>query len=128
MRMNRKAFALACWMAMLAMLMSLLAPTLSHALPGDATAPYLSADICRAGSAAAADGASVGGEAAPSPHEGKLKHCPYCHHSNGILLLPQAPCPLALALSDAPPGARLPDAPKPGFSWTAAQPRGPPRV
>ncbi|NHZ93158.1 DUF2946 domain-containing protein [Massilia sp. CCM 8733] len=127
MRLNRRATALASWMAMLAMLMAILAPALSHAFAGDAGASYLSADICRADSAAAsADGMAAGDAAAPPPHEGKLKHCPYCHHGNGILMLPPAPCALALAVADAPPAAQLPDAPKPGSAWAPAQARGPP--
>lgn len=130
MRMNRRAFALASWMAMLAMLMALLAPALSHAYAPTSGAAdlsaYLSADICRAGSDAAAGASQTGGEAAPAPHDALPEHCPYCHHSSGILLLPPAPCPLALAVADAPPTAQLPDAPKPGSAWTAAQARGPP--
>ncbi|NHZ41545.1 DUF2946 family protein [Massilia aquatica] len=121
MRVKRRASALASWMAMLAMLMAILAPALSHAFAGDATAAYLSADICRAGSAAAAADA-----AAPGSHEGKPKHCPYCHHGNGMLLLPPAPRALALAVADAPPAAQLPAAPKARSAWTPAQARGPP--
>ncbi|MDQ1919215.1 DUF2946 domain-containing protein [Massilia pseudoviolaceinigra] len=127
--MNRRANVLASWLAVLAMLVAVLAPALSHAFAANAGAPYPQADICRAGSAgAAADRLAGGGDAAPAPHDGKLKHCPYCHHGNGMLLLPQAPCPPALAVADAPPTARLPDAPKARFEWTAAQARGPPSL
>ncbi|ATQ76786.1 hypothetical protein CR152_21395 [Massilia violaceinigra] len=126
MRMNRRANVLASWLAVLAMLVAVLAPALSHAFAANAGAPYPPADICRAGSAAAPAVGLPAGDAAPTPHDGKLKHCPYCHHSNGMLLLPQAPCQLALAVADAPPTARLPDAPKARFAWTAAQARGPP--
>ncbi len=112
---------------MLAMLLAILAPALTHAFAGDATAAYLSADICRAGSAAAAaDGMAAGDAAAPGSHEGTFKHCPYCHHGNGILLLPPAPSALALAVADAPPAAQLPAAPKARSAWTPAQARGPP--
>ncbi|WP_167223003.1 DUF2946 domain-containing protein [Massilia rubra] len=124
--MNRRAFALAAWMAMLAVLMAVLAPALSHAFGADPAARFLPGDICRAGSVAAAGEALAGGAPAPPSHEEKRQHCPYCHHGNGVLLLPPAPHPLALAVADAPPTAPFPDAPKPRFAWTAAHARGPP--
>jgi cytochrome c553 len=125
MRMNRKGLALASWIAMLAMLMAIVLPALAHAFAADSTARYLAGDICRAGSAAAAQVDTNGG-AAPPAHDSKLKHCSYCHHGNGVPLLAQAPRQPALAVADTPPSARQPGAPRYRSAWTAAQARAPP--
>jgi hypothetical protein len=115
--------ALTAWIAMLAILFGVLAPTLSHAVV-PAAAQAVDFPVCSA-HAQTADAKTPG---LPEPAADFSKHCPYCagqHHIPG--LLPQAFA--ALAVAD---GAILPPlfyrAPAPLFHWAAPQSRAPPAV
>ena len=104
------------WIAMLAVLFSAIAPTISHALTP--LAPYGYADICSADNA----------RKAPAPPMHGMEHCPYCATHGGSLALALPPAAAGLAVIAGhdfyPP--LFYSAPQPLHNWTAAHPRGPP--
>ncbi|MBN9461226.1 MAG: DUF2946 domain-containing protein [Burkholderiales bacterium] len=126
------------WLVLAAMLMSALAPGISHALlagpAGPSLAVLVSGDVCSIDAAGGAGAAQVaGGQAAPhapsGEHDGdRLEHCPYCLTHAFQHTLPAGP-------SAAPPAAaatllalpRLhPPAPATPLAWRTAHPRAPP--
>ncbi|MFC3379604.1 DUF2946 domain-containing protein [Rugamonas sp. CCM 8940] len=125
---------LCAWVACLAILFSVLAPSISHALAAatptsasasaSASAPGLMV-ICRS------DGATLATPAAndrqPAALQHHLEHCPYCMtHGGSFALLPTSAhvFPLLAGHDFYPP--LFYRAPAPLFSWSAARPRGPP--
>lgn len=125
------------WFVLAAMLMSTLAPGISHALfagpAGPSLAVLVGGDVC---SIDAAGGAGVAqapiGQAAsqipPGEHDGdRLEHCPYCLTHAFQHALPAgpsaAPPPAAATLALPRP---LPPAPATPLAWRTAHPRAPP--
>lgn len=129
-----------CWIALCAMLLGALAPTLSRALgagEGLAKAAGFWLEVCSASGnhlvtlsvaevALYADHAAVpadeGGDGA-----GVLNACPYCASALTVFDLPHAGrTPVLAAAAD----RLLPDrfllSPRPLFAWSAARPRAPP--
>jgi hypothetical protein len=135
---TRSTHRLAAWLAFIAMAMSALAPTVSHALRSIAGAGLGSGapgwvEVCTlAGSKwvkldAAADPAQQ--PAAPQAAH-TVEHCPYCALHAGLPVWPAAEAvrwwapPVAAAppaLGDAPPPSGPP-------LWRTTPPRGPPRL
>ena len=141
------------WLALLAMLLAVLVPSLSHAAMGNARFGNadLWAQICRGNTSLATfknlknenavntNGASnfssasnsALNPAAPSPAlPGKMfaaEHCPFCALHAGQDLPPP---PSAFVFQTSAPSRFFPAlyyaAPTPLFNWTAHQPRGPP--
>jgi hypothetical protein len=105
------------WIAMLAVLFSALAPSISHALTP--SAPYGYADICSTDKA----------KKAPAPPMHGMEHCPYCatHGAAPALLPPTATSLAVIGGHDFYPPLFY-SAPHPLHNWTAAHPRGPPAV
>ncbi|MCZ8076141.1 MAG: DUF2946 domain-containing protein [Paucibacter sp.] len=125
------------WVACAAILLSALAPAISHAVvQRDAADVWV--EICSVtgaklvrldtGSASAVDSQQAD---SPPPHESTpvhtYKHCPYCAiHSDGLGLPPPAMAePALLSLGHAVPALFL-HAPRTLFAWASAQPRAPP--
>jgi Protein of unknown function (DUF2946) len=113
-------------MAVLALLMAALAPSISHALSAGQGDTWT--EICTAvGSRwVQADGPSSD----PAPASGDvhaLEHCPYCSLHANDLAIPAAPAAAAPALAgpDLLPVAFL-AAPRTLHAWLSAQPRAPP--
>ncbi|WP_085316148.1 DUF2946 domain-containing protein [Derxia lacustris] len=116
---------LASWLALLAVLMAALAPTISQALAARDAAPQL-VRVC-----------SVDGDKwrpfaierkQPASHHGAhaFEHCPFCSLHADAAPLPAQPVALPLPLaSDEAPAAFL-DAPRTLHAWASAQPRAPP--
>lgn len=122
------------WFACLAILMSALAPALSHALvsraAGDVWVEICSvtgAKLVRLDSGAAADDTQAAGPGHETAPVHTYKHCPYCAiHSDGLGLPPPAMAePALLSLGHAVPALFL-HAPRTLFAWARAQPRAPP--
>lgn len=120
---TKAARALTAWIAIAALLMAALAPSLSRAF-APAGAMALQADVCSV--AADMRDAEDGAPASRGAHP--LEHCPYCTlHADGVAI-PAAAQPTALLtdLRDGPPVAFL-AAPRTPHAWVSAQPRAPPR-
>lgn len=125
-----KRSSLPLWIALLAILFSALAPSISHAMAArSGNAVY--AEICGVDGVklVALAGSDAGDKQAPAGDSLQLhmKHCPYCATHGGSFGLPP-PAPAAFVLLD---GADLHPslfyhAPAPLFAWSAAHPRGPP--
>ena len=126
MRFSRFGRKFSSWMAILAVLVGALAPTLSHALRGDAPDGWV--EVCtRLGSKWVSVDADHEGSSAPqsAPTAGS-EHCVYCSlNLSGAALLPAAQEVDLLALHFEVPLLFL-AAPRTPFAWQAAQARAPP--
>lgn len=126
MRFCRATRALTSWIAVLAILMAALAPSISHALGTRNAASWL--EVC---SAAGAKWVNAGGDTddkSPVPSGAHpLEHCPYCSlHANAIAIpaKPAAAVPVLLPAHDLPTAFLA--APRTLHAWVSAQPRAPP--
>ena len=126
MQFNRPLRALTSWIAVLAILMAALAPTISHALGSKASANWI--DICSSvGAKWVQPNAEPTGKA-PNPAAAHVfDHCPYCSlHANATGLPPTSvTLALPLVFGDEFPIAFL-AAPRTLHAWVSAQPRAPP--
>lgn len=126
---RRPLKALLSWMACLAILVSALAPAISHAVQRNAPAGWT--EICTLTGAklvrVEADSASKSSPESPAAHA--LKHCPYCAvHVTALGLPPTSASGLSLlTLSFHVPELFL-VAPRTLFAWASAQPRAPPKT
>lgn len=121
-----KRRTLHAWIALLAILFSAVAPSISHAYAAAAAGKPV--EICTV------DGVKMlisnQGDAKQSgldPAMHGMEHCPYCmtHAASFALPPPAASAFAVLGGHDLFP-ALFYDAPQALFSWTAANPRGPP--
>ena len=122
MRHFRAQRRLPAWIAVLAVLLASLAPTVSHALGWGASLT----EVCTAqGSQWVQDGAGPSKNAPGAAH--LLGHCPYCSlHAQALGMPPVAGAPsLPAALAGERPSA-LPQAPGTPHAWVSARPRAPP--
>ncbi|MDH4390954.1 MAG: DUF2946 domain-containing protein [Aquabacterium sp.] len=115
-------------MALVAILLMALAPTLSHALQNRDAAHW--AEVCTAqgtrwvDASGAPAGNPAGAHTAPAQ---VFEHCLYCNLHTGDAALPPAPAavPLQVAASAVP--RLFLAAPRTLHVWRAAQPRAPPK-
>ncbi len=125
MRFSRVGRKFSSWMAILAILVGALAPTLSHALRGDTPDGWV--EVCsRLGSKWVSVDATD--ETAPAPQTAPaadFEHCSFCSLSSGAVLLPSPQAMALLALQFEVP-LRYLAAPRTPFAWQAAQARAPP--
>lgn len=126
MRFDQVSRVLTSWIAVLAILMAALAPSMSHALGAKYGASLI--EVCTSMGAKWVQGDSGSTDQAPLSGDAQVsEHCPCCSlHANAIAI-PAAPLTLALApaLPELLPTAFL-AAPHTLFAWLAAQPRAPP--
>lgn len=118
----------ATWVALLAVWMLALAPTLSHALAWAAgDNPW--AQICTTPVAKGTSSAPLPGDATPPSASGHFEHCPFCPLGGAATLPPSPTCTQSLDLgpTQALPALYL-HAPQPLFPWRTAQPRAPPSL
>jgi hypothetical protein len=121
-----KRSSLPLWIALMAILFSAVAPSISHALAASAGKSVF-AEIC------SVDGAKVvaldaGGSRQPDGDPlHHLEHCPYCATHGGTLALPP-PAVFEFAVVGGPDlhPSLFYHAPAPLFAWSGARPRGPP--
>ena len=127
MRFRRSSRVLTSWIAVLAILMAALAPSISHALSAKNGASLI--EVCTALGAkwVQPDGRSTG-QAPASGDVHPFEHCPYCSLRANAMAIPAAPVGSALAISssDLLPTAFL-AAPRTLYAWVSAQPRAPPQ-
>lgn len=127
MRFRRASRVLTSWIAVLAILMAALAPSISHALSAKNGASWI--EVCTSVGAkwvlpdgSLKDQAPVSGDVHP------VEHCPYCSLHANAMAIPAAPVVPAPAIfsSDLLPTAFL-VAPRTLYAWVSAQPRAPPQ-
>ena len=128
MRLGCTARLWSSWIAVLAVLMAALAPSVSHALNAKSGSPWV--EICSAVGAKWVQPDDAPADEIPVPagmHA--LEHCPYCTPHADALAIPAAP---SAALASATPGDEsplaLPAAPSPPRAWLNAPPRAPPTL
>lgn len=121
---------LIAWIACFAILLSALAPAISHAVQADVPAGW--AEICSVTGAKLVRLTDTGSDLAdgslPESSQGHTyKHCPFCAMHSDDLAPPPAPS-IELQLPEL--GQTLPtlflQAPRTLFAWASAQPRAPP--
>lgn len=124
MRKLRARRLLTTWIAILAVLMASLAPSVSHALGLSNGASWI--EVCTAQGSKWQQSDSDDSRSAPAAAH-VLEHCPYCSIHAPALGLPPVPevVPLSLDLKDEFPLAFL-AAPRTLHAWVSAQPRAPP--
>jgi hypothetical protein len=119
----------AAGLALLAMLLAALAPTLTHALAAANDQHVRWTAVCTA------DGARLvpvptdadGVPRSPKPHQ--AEHCPYCAPQAPDAASPPAPvCVVPVVFAADPVPVLFLLAPRPLFAWATAQPRAPPRA
>lgn len=115
---------LTSWIAILAVLVASLAPSVSHALGLNKGASWM--EVCSAQGSKWQQTDSDESRGAPAAGH-VLEHCPYCSIHAPALGMPPAPevAPLSLDLTDEFPLAFL-AAPRTLHAWLSAQPRAPP--
>ena len=122
-----KRSSLPLWIALMAVLFSALAPSISHALSASAGKAIL-AEICTVdGAKVVAVDAGDSQKPATDPLQHHFKHCPYCATHGGSFALPPA-MPSEFAVLGGPDlhPSLFYQAPAPLFAWSVAHPRGPP--
>jgi hypothetical protein len=116
---------LSLWLAIVAVLMGALAPSVSMALGGNGANNAVWAEICTSSDFQPL--APSGEPSVPDSANHLFEHCPYCSLHTPTLGLP--PVDLSLALP-APAAELLPalflEGPGQQHNWTVAHPRGPP--
>lgn len=127
MRFDRASRALTSWIAVLAILMTALAPSISHAMGAKNGASLI--EVCTSLGAkwVQPDGSSTD-QAPASDGVHPFVHCPYCSLHADAMAIPAAPVgsALAISLSGLLPAAFL-AAPRTLSAWATAQPRAPPQ-
>ena len=124
MRAFRVPVRLTGWIAVLAILLASLAPSLGHALASGTGSNWV--EICSAQGSKWISAGEDGADHAPAAAH-VLDHCPYCSlHAVSLGLPPVASLThLPLRLAHAVPLAFL-AAPRTLHAWVSAQPRAPP--
>ncbi len=114
------------WLALFAVLLNALAPTVSHALA--ASRPAIPVDVCSVdGGAPFAAAAALLMQDEQHAGMGALADCGYCLvHAGSHGLPPPVHAPLALVDGSEPRPFLFHHAPRPLAVWLAAVPRGPP--
>jgi hypothetical protein len=121
----------AAWAACLAILMSALAPSVSHALALARGADIAWMEVCSVAGiklVKADAGAEKPGQ--PVSHEmlAQAGHCPFCsNHAASFALPPAAPLPFLASASAGIRPRLFYQSPRPLAIWTDAQSRAPPR-
>ena len=123
---RRARRVLVSWIAILAILMATLGPSISHALGAKDAGAWT--EICTSlGSKWVDADGDTGGESPVPSGAHPLEHCPCCSlHANGIAVpaAPLAAVPVLLPAHDLP--IALLAVPRTLFAWLSAQPRAPP--
>ncbi len=120
---SAKRRTLHIWIAMLAVLFSALAPTVSHALAASSATPSVLLEMCTVDGTKSADGSKQ----APSDSMQGMEHCAYClTHASTPALPPPAVAGFAVIGGHDLYPALFYSAPQPLHTWSAAKPRGPP--
>ena len=126
MGMRRNTFVLAAWAALLAILMAVLAPTLSHAYAEPGGTRTITVEVCSATGIAMTHQMAVDDSGGVPTASHGFEHCPFCQTGGSPVVLPSSRVQLLLMLGAGHHPPLFYSASTPLFAWTAAQPRGPP--
>ena len=123
-----KPSRLACWIAIAAILMLALAPSISRLLNAERAGEFSLLDVCRASA-----GPSQGGDLVPASSDAPLSkhfldHCPYCHLQGQEHLLAATPSTVALLELQFAMPRLFYMAATPLHAWYSSPPRGPPTL
>lgn len=127
--MSKRSHRCAAWLALVAILLGVLAPSIARAVAGSIGADIAWVEVC---TPQGAKFVAVPADQAPlsdssSPHAFQSEHCPFCV-AGALALLPALD--RAPFLGDPPPArlqpARLLEAPRAQHVWSATRPRAPP--
>jgi len=118
---------LASWIALLALVLGALAPTVSRAMAWAASDTLPFGVVCSADPGAWAPSTGTAEQGAGLHHSSVFEHCPFCSiHAPDLALPPMAAVTLPLqGLAAAEPDLFL-RAPRTLHAWASAQPRAPP--
>lgn len=124
---SRHRQRLASWIALLALVLGALAPTLSRAMAWAASDTLPFGVVCSADPDARAPGVAAAEPGTGQHHASVFEHCPFCSiHAPDLALPPRAAVMLPLqGLAAAEPELFL-RAPRTLHAWASAQPRAPP--
>lgn len=120
MRLSDKRNVLHLWIAILALLFSAIAPSVSHAVTAASTIPGL--EMCTVSGQQPLKGKSLSDAIVHA-----FEHCPYCAaHATPPSLPPPSAWHFPLPSGQAVFPALFYHAPQPLFAWSTANPRAPP--
>jgi hypothetical protein len=117
---------LTAWIAVCAILLAALAPSISMAIAQGSNGVSPWGEIC----SVTADAGTASGKAGSQPADiaGHLKHCPFCSLHAGAGLPPDVATAVAAPQGVALRPALFYQSPRPLFSWAPAQSRAPPAL
>lgn len=122
--MSTRHRTLACYIALLAICVATLLPTLAHAWAASQGKTWVT--LCTASGTRML--AVPSEQAPPAPLSLHLDHCPWCMVPTALDALPAMAVRVVLQLpAFASPSFAFPSALRPRLAWAAAQPRAPPR-
>jgi hypothetical protein len=132
MQMSKSMHRVAIWIACCAILLSSLAPSISHAIAAAKGVPDGWTEICTVGGAKLVkldSGAPASKLPARDEKATHFEHCPFClHQTAGLAPLPALAVSLPVLPDAQPHPALLHQTAPPKFSWAVAQPRAPPTL
>jgi hypothetical protein len=128
MRMTKSMHRMTMWIALCAILLASLAPSISHAIAAAKGIPNGWTEICTVNGAKLVkiDGAQ---SPAPTPAEKgtHFEHCPFClHHAVSLGLPPNSDFVMPVVEGSPVLPSLFYQASRPLFAWAATQPRAPP--
>ena len=131
MRMGRTSRVMTSWIAVLAILMATLAPSVSRAFAAKAGSPWV--EVCSSTGATwiLTQGNDEEQKQAPAPSgTHPLKHCPSCSPHANAIAVPAVPpgvlVPVSASTRDLP--IAFAAAPRMRHAWVSAPPRAPPPI
>lgn len=126
--MSRTTRRCTAWIALVAMWLGLLLPTLAHALAEPGNTAWTEVCTAQGMKRIPVDATAVGQADAPVSLNGVLDHCPWCTlTASSAMAPPPAPPVLMLpAIGGTTHPERFFTAPRTPHAWRPSQPRGPP--
>lgn len=123
---NRRLIA---WIATFAILLSALAPSISHAVALAKGEKSLWVEVCSVAGSKLVKVGDAGDPATPAKKPAGMEHCPFCStHAGSAGILPGAGIVLPAALGKPVVPTLYYQSPRPLFSWAPAQSRAPPAL
>ncbi|HJV74045.1 MAG TPA: DUF2946 domain-containing protein [Noviherbaspirillum sp.] len=118
------------WIACFAILVAVLAPSISHALNASVKGRFLaSSEICSVAGGKSHKAGSAHHHSAPAKDGMHFEHCPFCFtHAAAWGLPPSGEIVIPLVMASAAYPSLFFHSPRPLFAWASAQPRAPPFV
>jgi hypothetical protein len=132
MKMTKSMHRMTVWIACCAILLSSLAPSISHAVAAAKGVPNGWTEICTVAGAKLVkldSGAPESTLPAPTEKSTHFEHCPFClHHAVSLGLPPNGDFVMPVVEGTHILPSLFYQASRPPFAWAAAQPRAPPAI